>query len=87
VKNVSKEGLFQANPMSLSFMTGQYHHNFFNIDKAAITRKAIPAHHKLPVRNQTMKATIAAGISTRSKRMINIIIKPMIIRTTSPNMS
>ncbi len=48
-----------------------YHHNFFNTDKAAITRKAIPAHHKLPVRNQTIKATIAAGISTRSKRMMN----------------
>jgi len=64
-----------------------FHHNFFNIDKAAIIKNAIPAHHRLPVRNQTTKATKAAGISTKSKRITRIMIRPIMIRPISPNKS
>lgn len=62
-------------------------YSFLNIDKAAMIRKAIPAHHRLSVRNQTIKAITAAGINTKSRRITKIIIRPIMIKPTSPNKS
>jgi len=39
------------------------------IDRAAMMRKAIPASHRLLVRNHTMKATMAAGMSQKTSLM------------------
>jgi len=47
-------------------------------------RNAIPAHHKLSVRNQTIKATRAAGINMKSSRTRKMIIRPIIIKPMSP---
>ncbi len=58
--------------------------SFFKIDKAAITRKAIPAHQVLLVKNQTMKATIAAGMRISTSRIKKIMIKPIMMSITSP---
>jgi hypothetical protein len=63
------------------------YHSFFRKDKAAITRNAIPAHHRLPVRNQTITATMTAGMRIKTKRIRNIIIRPMIIRPMRPRTS
>lgn len=43
------------------------------MDKAAITKNATPAHHRLLVKNQTTKATRAAGTNTKSKRTTKMI--------------
>jgi hypothetical protein len=61
--------------------------SFFSIDKAATTRNTIPAQNKLCVKNHTTMARSTAGISIRSKRMSNMIIMPIITRTTSTMMS
>ncbi len=51
-------------------------------------KNAIPAHQRFPsVRYQTIKATIAAGISMKSRRIMKIIIKPSMIKPMSPKMS
>jgi hypothetical protein len=60
-------------------------YSFLRIDKAATIRNAIPAHQKSPVRNQTMNATTAAGIKTRSIRMTKIIAKPIMTKPINPN--
>ena len=57
------------------------------MDKAAMIRNAIPAHHRLPVINQTTKATRAAGISMKSSRITKIIIKPITIKPMIPKRS
>ncbi len=50
-------------------------------------RKATPAHHSSPVRNQTTKATRAAGIKIKNKRITKIIIRPIMISPISPTKS
>ena len=57
------------------------------MDKAATIRNAIPASHVLPVKNQTMNATMAAGTSMKSRRIIRIINNPIMIRPISPKIS
>lgn len=52
-----------------------------------MTRKATPANHPLLVRYHTMKATIAAGMSMRIRRMRKIMISPIIIKAMSPSIS
>ena len=47
-------------------------------------RKAIPANHRSRVKNQTTKATRAAGINMKSRRITKIITKPIIIKPMSP---
>jgi hypothetical protein len=48
----------------------------------------MPAHHKLPVKNQTTKATIAAGINIKTSLTTKIsITKPIPIRIMSAIMS
>lgn len=69
-----------------NFLVDSYY-NFLSTDKAAIIRNAIPAHHRLPVRNQTTKATRAAGINMKIKRITKMIIKPIIIKPISPKRS
>ena len=49
-----------------------------------MTKNAIPAHHKLSVRNQTTTATRAAGINMNSRRMTRIISRPIMTKPTSP---
>jgi len=51
----------------------------------ATIRNAIPAKNRLPVRNQTTKATIAAGKINNSTSAINIIITIPIRRRMSNN--
>lgn len=57
------------------------------MDKAAITKNATPAHHRLLVKNQTTKATRAAGINTKSKRTTKMITRPIMIKPISPKRS
>ena len=57
------------------------------MDKAAITKNAIPAHHRLLVKNQTTKATRAAGTNTKSKRTTKMITRPIMIKPISPKRS
>jgi len=53
-----------------------------------MTRNAIPVNHRSPfVRYQTTNATIAAGISMKSKRMTKIIIRPIMIKPIRPKRS
>jgi hypothetical protein len=61
--------------------------SFFSIDKAATTRKIIPAQNRLPVKNQTTNARSTAGMSIMSKRMSMMIIMPIMTRTTRAIMS
>jgi len=63
------------------------YHSFFNTDNAAITRKAIPAHHMLLVKNQTTTATIMAGMRIKTRRIMKIIISPRTIKPINPKTS
>jgi hypothetical protein len=55
--------------------------SFLAIDRTAITRNATPASHKLLVKNQTIKAMIAAGINIKMNLTTKISIsKPIPIR-------
>lgn len=64
-------------------------YSFAKSERNATTKKAIPAQNILPVRNHTMKATIAAG-STNKKTLTSstIMASPItnsIISTTISN--
>lgn len=61
--------------------------SFFSIDRAAMTKNATPAHQRLPVKNQTIIATIAAGISIKIRRIRKIMMMPIMIRATIPRIS
>ena len=61
--------------------------NFLSIDKAAMIRNAVPAHHRLPVKNQTTKAIRAAGINMKSRRITKMITRPIMIKPISPKRS
>lgn len=52
-----------------------------------MTRNAVPAHHRLPVKNQTTKATRAAGINIKSRRITKMITRPIMIKPISPKRS
>lgn len=52
-----------------------------------MTKKATPAHQPLLVIYHTMKATMAAGMSIRIKRMMKMMINPIIIKAISPKIS
>ncbi len=62
-------------------------HSFLSTDRAAITRKTAPAHHKLSVKNQTAKATRAAGIKANASLITKIITNPMITNPMKPKRS
>jgi hypothetical protein len=62
-------------------------HSFLSIESAAMTKKATPAHQPLPVRYHTMKATTAAGMRIRIRRMRKMMISPIIINAISPSIS
>jgi hypothetical protein len=57
------------------------------MDSSATSRNAIPAHHRFCVKNQTMKAIIAAGINIKSRRMTKMIIRPIMIKPIRPKRS
>jgi len=52
-----------------------------------MTRNATPAHQRLPVKNQTTIATMAAGISIKMRRMRKIMMSPIMIRAIIPKTS
>lgn len=52
-----------------------------------MSKNAAPAHHKLPVKSQTIMAIMAAGINTTSRRMTRIITRPIMIKPMRPKRS
>jgi len=54
------------------------------MDKAAMTRKAMPAQSPLPVKNQTTRATMAAGRKKNKTFAMNTMIMRPITKRISP---
>lgn len=89
LSTVKRRSDFRRNAklMLVYTLPNTFSQSFFKIEKAATTRKVIPAQNRLFVKNQTTSARSTAGMSIISKRMSNMIIIPIMTRTTSASMS